>query len=99
MAIEPAGATVCMREARLAVCPIGVYSTFPPASTVRTDYFARVDANASFERRPSLGGEMMPVFAQLLAQLEGGIEGALRMVLVGGRGAEQRKDAVVSGLH
>jgi class 3 adenylate cyclase len=26
-AIEPTGAAVCIREARLVVCPIGVYST------------------------------------------------------------------------
>ena len=81
------------------MCPIGVYSTFPPASTVRTDYFARVDANASFERPPSLSGETLRVFAQLLLHLEGGIEAALRMVLVGGRGAEEREDAVARRLH
>src|SRR6266446_6331408 len=63
------------------------------------DYFSRVDANASFERRPSLGGEMLTLFAQLLLHLEGGIEGALWMVLVGGRGAEQREDAIAGGLH
>ncbi|HEY2523499.1 MAG TPA: hypothetical protein VGI29_00460 [Candidatus Binataceae bacterium] len=30
IAIEPLGATVCIRAARLVVCPIGVYSTLPP---------------------------------------------------------------------
>jgi hypothetical protein len=30
IAIDPVGATACIRAARFAVCPIGVYSTWPP---------------------------------------------------------------------
>ncbi|HUA35507.1 MAG TPA: hypothetical protein VMA09_17995 [Candidatus Binataceae bacterium] len=37
IAIEPVGATACIRDARLVVCPIGVYSTWPlPVEIERT---------------------------------------------------------------
>jgi hypothetical protein len=37
IAIEPVGASACIREARFAVCPIGVYSVCPsPVAIERT---------------------------------------------------------------
>jgi hypothetical protein len=70
------------------------YSTLAPVSTRAHHHFTGVDADASFERVRSLRGATLSVFTGLPLHLEGGIEGSLWMVLIGGRSAEQREDTV-----
>jgi len=90
---------VCSRDARFAVCPIVVYSTRPPVSTVRTTTSPVLNADARFKRSLSRRRAALPVAAQFPLHLQSGIEPALRMVFVCRRCAEQREDAVAGRLH
>src|SRR5437868_2376542 len=97
--MKPTGASVCNREARLAVCPIGVYSTFPPVSTERTTTSAGINPDPSIECVRSLSGPTLSVFAQFPLHLECGIKASLRVVLMRQRRTEQGEDAIARGLH
>ncbi len=63
------------------------------------DHFAGVRPDTQFEGRGALLAQLRRVAAQLLLHPERRIERALRMVLVGHRGAEQREDPVAGGLY
>ena len=63
--LKPGSASVCMREARFAVCPIGVYSTWPCAGLDRPHHDL-----SGVEVRPGsgVGGAPRSEQAQLLSQ-------------------------------
>ncbi len=60
---------------------------------------ARIDADSHFERSIAGLAQARGVAPHLLLHPHGGVERALRMVLVGERRAEQRENSVAGGLH
>src|SRR6185437_2064555 len=100
MTMDPVGATACIREARLVVCPMGVYSVCPAPVLIE-----RTTTSPVFTpTRPSIGIppsaiNLRRVTAQLLLQPERRIQRALRMILMRDRRPEQRENAVAGGLH
>jgi len=63
------------------------------------DNFAGVDADSALERIAAVGDELRRVSAQLFLHADGGVERALRMVLVRDGGAEQRENSIAGALH
>ena len=62
------------------------------------DHLAGVEAHADREAEPLLAAELRRVGGELLLQVKRRVAGALGVVLVGDRGAEQRHDAVAGEL-
>src|SRR4029077_7456445 len=100
MTIEPVGARVCMRAARLVEWPMGVYSVC--TSSVRIERTTTSPVLTPI--RISSGG--LPSFAQarrIFAHLglypEGSVQCAMGVILVGYGRAEQGEDSIAGGLN
>jgi len=63
------------------------------------NHFACVDPDASFDRRPALAFQPLAVTSEFLLDCERGAKRTLRMVLMGNRRSEHRKNAVTGQLH
>src|SRR5487761_1317411 len=90
--IDPDGASVCIRAARLIEWPIGgVFGMLRVGPNRADERLSGVDADADLDRRISRRAQPRRVLAQVFLHSQGGVQRALRMVLVRDRRAEQRE--------
>ncbi len=100
MTIEPVGASVCIRAARLIEWPIGVYSVCASSVRIeRTTTSPVLSSHPNFDRRISRRAQARRIARHLLLHAQRRVQTALSMIFVRDGRAEQREDSVAGGLH
>jgi len=99
-AIEPGGASACIRAASLIERPTGTYSPLPSAVWIeRTTNLTSVYSDTCLDGRLSRLFKLRRLAMQAFLHAKCGVQCAVQIVLVRDRHAEQREDALAGGLR
>jgi hypothetical protein len=63
------------------------------------NHFSAVDAHPNRQRRLPPLAQLVGVTLEIFLHPAGGVQGSLRMILMGDRRSEQRENAIAGGLH